>query len=65
VKETDEPAATETVVVPEPLAPLTLHLKALSVRTVTGELFGTGRIFWKSEPFAPLAVSCWKMSIGR
>jgi hypothetical protein len=63
VKDTDEPAATETVVVPEPVAPLTLHLRALSVKTVTGELFGTGRMFWKSEPLAPLAVSVWKMSV--
>lgn len=62
MKVTDEPAATETVVVDPPLAPLTLHLRALSERTVTGELLGTGLMFWKMAPFAPLAVSCWKMS---
>jgi hypothetical protein len=45
VKETLEPAATETTPVEAPLAPFTLHRKLLSESTVTGELFGTGRMF--------------------
>jgi hypothetical protein len=65
VKDTDEPAATETTVVEAPLAPFTLHLRALSESTVTGELFGTGLMFWNNAPLAPLAVNCWKMSASR
>jgi len=33
VKDTDEPAATETVPVPVPFSPPTLHLRSLEVRS--------------------------------
>ena len=62
MKETDEPAATETVVVPLPLFPLTLQRRFLSDRSVTGLLLGTGLMFWKRAPLAPLAVRYSKMS---
>jgi len=41
-----DPAATETVVVPEPEVPPTLQRRSLEESEVTGELLGTGRMFW-------------------
>jgi hypothetical protein len=64
VKLTDEPAATDTVVVLLPSErPPTLHLKSFDERSVTGELLLVFlRMFWYNDPLAPLAVRYSKMS---
>jgi hypothetical protein len=52
VKETEDPAATETTDVALPEAPPTLQRKSLSLKTVTGELlFVFFLMFWYIAPF--------------
>lgn len=63
MKVTEEPAATETVVVEAPLLPPTLQRRSVDARSVTGELLLVFlRMFWYWAPLTPFAVRYWKMS---